>query len=87
METEQGGQGPMWHVATQGWPQFKWSLSQDELHVGMGDVQWLRGGKAVGSVSIVDEEAMRRFPQGQRVISVGECGQRAGRWEGGWQGF
>lgn len=77
MGTEHGGQGPVWQVATQGWPQFAWSLSQGDVHVGIGDVQWLRAGKAVKSVSLA-EEATRRFPQGQCVILEGERGQDAG---------
>jgi hypothetical protein len=84
METKQGGQEPGWHVATQGWAQLVWSFSQDDVHVGMGDVQWLRAGKTVGSVlSLAEEDAMRRFPQGQYVILKGERGQGAGWCEGG----
>lgn len=50
----------------------------------MGDVQWLRGGKAVRTVAAVGECLMGRFPHGQCVIFEGELGHGAGRQEGGW---
>jgi hypothetical protein len=47
------------------------------VHVGMGDVQCVRAGKLVESISLAEGE-MRRFPQGQCVMLEGERGQGMG---------
>ena len=79
---EQGGQGPVWHLAEQTCEQPSSGFMQVDSQVGTGSVHAVRVRRVPAGKKDADSGASACLPQGQWVTILGERGHGAGVGEG-----